>query len=539
MKATCWQVAAAVAVLCGACAARGQQITPGALSAQLRLVTTVTSSSGGAPNFGVHAGDSRFLYVGEQNGKIRTLDFAQTNPLSATNFLDIAAVLGTTFTDVDDTGTGERGLLGAAFHPDFNNPANPNGYRKFYTFTSETIGSATPHFVNPLEPPDTAFAYNCQSVVREWTAGAPNGAGLTTIDTSVASRVVMRIGKPGRFHNGGGMAFGPDNLLYISLGDGGGGNANGGNDGGNDRLAYQGHTNPGNADTTGGWAGPGNAQDRRNVYGKILRIKPTLDEDPDSSASPIAGAGWRVPKSNPFTAETNAATPVPGYRAFWADEIFAYGFRNPFRISFDDATGKLYAADVGQDRNSFSREELSVITSGGNYGWVKKSGTELNTTDSGAPYAAPPNLIDPIAQYRTLANAAGTNPAQPALTGGLAIIGGYVYHGSDLPHLQGKYIFGDLNRGDNQGRLLYTDVAEPGLNPVFDLSIVGSVTKPSALLHGVAEDAAGELYYLFGNGQVMKLVAVPEPGGVVLALTAAALFGRVRRCALGGMPSSA
>ena len=101
------------------------------------------------------------------------------------------------------------------------------------------------------------------------------------------SRVVMRIAKPGPFHNGGGLAFGPDGYMYISLGDGGGGGQNGGNDGGNDFNANQGHTNPGNPDTTGGWTGQGNAQDRRNVYGKILRIKPTIDADPNTNPNTV------------------------------------------------------------------------------------------------------------------------------------------------------------------------------------------------------------------------------------------------------------
>jgi glucose/arabinose dehydrogenase len=493
---------------------RSQNVQQGSLPAALKLVATATSSNGGAPNFGVHSGDSRFMYVGEQNGRVRILDFSQPNPLLPTDFLSVEGVLGATL--VDDTGTGERGLLGAAFHPEFNNPANPNGFRKFYTFTSETFASATPHFFHQSETP----TYNHQSVIREWTAADPNPQGVSVINTRVSSRVVMRIAKPGPFHNGGSLVFGPDDYMYVSLGDGGGGNANGANDGGNDVNANQGHTNPGNPDTDGGWMGQGNAQDRRNVYGDILRIKPTLDEDPNTKPNTVGG-GYRVPIDNPFTAESNAISPVPGWRENWVDEIYAYGFRNPFRISFDSADPtKLYAADVGQDRNTISREEVSLISKGGNYGWVIKSGTEINDRPPGAPTNTySPNigvpLIDPVAQY----------PTTQLGHGGLAAIGGFVYRGDDLPWLQGKYIFGDLNRGDGTGgRLMYTDFSDPALS-VFDLKIVGGVQKPDgAFIHGVAEDANYELYFLFGNGQIMKLVA-PEPSTWVLATFLAVLIG--------------
>jgi glucose/arabinose dehydrogenase len=516
----------------GVSAARAQSIQPGTISARLKLIATVTNSANGGPTFGVHSPDPRFLYVGQQNGNIRILNLTQPTPLpDPPNFLNFDALFGTGLL-VDDTGTGERGMLGAAFHPDFNTTGAP-GFRKFYTFTTETIASATPHFVNPLEPPTGGFPYNSQSVIREWTARAPNPFGVQIIDTSIPSRVVMRIGKPGPFHNGGALAFGPDNMLYVSLGDGGGGGQNGGNDGGNDFNAYQGHTNPGNPDTgnlaLGGWNGQGNAQDRRNVYGSILRIKPTLDADPGTIPSPIAGAGWRIPIDNPFTAESNAMTPISGWQDNWVDEIWAYGFRNPFRMSFDPVTGKLYAADVGQDRNTISREEVDVIVRGGNYGWVVKSGDQINNRPLASPTntVPPPNnvtLIDPIAQYET------TQLGQ----GGLAAIGGFVYRGDNIPGLVGQYVFGDLNRNTPAGgRLLYSGIAEPGLNTVFELNITGAVPKPAgSFLHGVAEDGNGEIYFLFGNGQVMKLV--PEPSGGALALVAglAAIAARRRRRAL-------
>ena len=304
-------LAVAIVITLGAAshdAARAQNIAAGVVSpASLRLISTVTASSGGGPTFGVNSGDPRFLYIGQQNGAIRILDLnlpAGTAPL-ATNFLNFDAAVGSASLLVDDTGTGERGMLGAAFHPDFNNAGNPAGFRKFYTFTSETIASATPHFVNPLEAPPTV-TYNCQSVIREWTVGDPDVDGVRRVDATIPSRVVMRIGKPGQFHNGGALQFGPDKYLYISTGDGGAGSANGGNDGGNDFNAAQGHTNPGNPDTgnlaLGGWNGQGNAQDRRTPYGKILRIKPTLDADPDTAASPIsarAGASRSRTRSPP------------------------------------------------------------------------------------------------------------------------------------------------------------------------------------------------------------------------------------------------
>ncbi len=518
----CWAAVVVFNLLVAADLAHGQAIQTGTIPARLKLVATVTNSTQGAPNFGVNSGDPRFLYVGEQNGRVRTLDFSQPNPLLGSDFLNIDAAIGAGKL-LDDTNIGERGLLGAAFHPDFNNAANPNGYRKFYTYTSENFDSETPpprgappnegltlatvNFAHQSETP----AYNHQSVIREWTAKAPDVSGVTAIDMSVASRVVMRIAEPGQFHNGGGLAFGPDNYLYVSLGDGGAA----GNDGGNNSN-NNGHTNPNNPDTPGGYTGHGNAQDRRNVFGSILRVKPTVDADADTNPS-TNGGGYRVPKSNPFTVETNTATPVPGWQDNWVDEIFAFGFRNPFRISFDSATGKLYAADVGQDRNTSAREEVSVVTSGGNYGWIIKAGTQ--STEFG--YAAPAgvSLVDPVAQY----------PTTQLGSGGLAAIGGFVYRGDLLPELSGKYVFADLNRGNGTGgRLLYADVTEPGLNTVFDLSIAGTVQKPTAFVHGVAEDAAGEIYYLFGNGQIMKLV--PEPASwAMAALGILAISGLLRR----------
>jgi glucose/arabinose dehydrogenase len=527
-------------------AAWAQNILPGTISPapQLKLTTTLTPQASGAPDFGISYGDSRFMFIGEQNGSIRTLDFSQSNPLLGTNFLNTDSVLGGDPLSVggngrvllDDTGTGERGLIGAAFHPGFNDPSSP-GFHKFYTYTSETLTSSgginSTNFRNPLEPTASgnsnssdpiasnqiANGYNCQNVLREWTVQIVNG--VPNVNTSVASRVVMRVAKPGRFHNGGGITFGPDGYLYMPLGDGGGGNSNGGNDGGSNFTADNGHTNPGNPDSPGGWTGQGNAQDRRTVYGKVLRIKPTTDADANTKVS--ANGNYRIPLTNPYV----------GNSTNFVEEIYAYGFRNPFRISFDDRgpnpTNRLFVADVGQDRNSFSREEISNVVGGGNYGWVAKSGTNANTLESA--YTTSQTLIDPIAQYPTTAT---NDPNQTDRYGGLAAIGGFVYHGSLLPQLTGMYVFADLDRGNGVGRILYTNVNDASLQ-VFELNINSPLfAQPQSNIHGVAQDANGELYMLYGNGQVVELV--PEPATWILALTAAGLgaicYVRRRRVAL-------
>jgi glucose/arabinose dehydrogenase len=478
-----------------------QSILQGTAAVELKLVTTV---GGGAstPDFGTQSGDPRFLYIGQQTGEIRILDFNQSNPLLGTDFLNVGSVLGTSFTSIAG---GERGLLGGAFHPNFNSsdPSSP-GYRKFYTYTSETISSGTPDFFHESE---TGFTYDHQSVIREWTANAPNAQGVITINAGIPSRVLMRIAQPAPNHNGGGLVFGPDNYLYIALGDGGGGNDNSGGENNN----FDGHTNQNNPDGTGGigFYGHGNAQDRRNLYGKILRIKPTTENDANGSPPTTLSSNlaYRIPNDNPFTPASNpSGNQIPGWQASWADEIYAFGLRNPFSIGFDSATGKFYAGDVGQ----YSREEVDAIVKGGNYGWVAREGT-IQTPDyplssyptyvaaTGAPF------IDPIASY-----------FNGQASGGSAVIGGYVYHGGHNPALEGKYVFGDLYRpasgADAGGRLMYMDLNDPGPNQVYDLAITGSFGKPTAGLHGIARDASGELYYLFDNGQIIKLLPKMIPG---------------------------
>lgn len=199
------------------------------------------------------------------------------------------------------------------------------------------------------------------------------GANTTDIATE---QLVMDIPQPDTNHNGGQLAFGPDGFLYLAIGDGGG---------------------AGDPDN--------NAQNRANLLGTILRI----DVD-----NPTTGLNYSIPSSNPFLGNSTIR-----------EEIYAYGLRNPWRMSFDPQTGALWTGDVGQG----AREEINVIQSGGNYGWKLFEGTDCFSGDCDVS-----GLIPPIFEY-------GHS------NGDRSITGGYVYRGDAIASLQGKYVYGDFVSG--------------------------------------------------------------------------------------------
>jgi len=316
--------------------------------------------------------------------------------------------------------------------------------------------SSEPYSGNADFPTGLGTTNNCQSVIAEWRISAAN----TNVVDPASRREVLRIDKPQFNHNGGAMHFGPEGKLYLVLGDGGQAN-----------------------DVGDGHVPGGNAQDLNRIWGKLIRI------DVDGSNS--ANGQYGIPLDNPFVG-TNGL-----------DEIWAYGLRNPFSFSFERGTGALYLADVGQN----NVEEVDVITKGGNYGWNVKEGTFYFDAASGSPVTAPvrpvpPNLIDPIAEYDH--------------DDGLAVIGGYVYHGAALPALQGRFLFGDWGSfSAPSGRLFYLDAA----NAVKELRI-GLEDRPlGQWLRGYGEGPDGELYVFCsrqlgptGNtGRMLKIVPVPDP----------------------------
>ncbi len=271
-----------------------------------------------------------------------------------------------------------------------------------------------------------------------------NDPNVADIDSK---RIILEVDQPQFNHNGGHLVFGPDGYLYIAFGDGGGAN-----------------------DVGLGHPDIGNGQDTRTLLGSILRIDVDGDEP------------YSVPRDNPFVEGDGL------------DEIFAYGLRNPYHISFDrGGTNELFAADVGQDL----WEEVNIVTRGGNYGWNIREG--MHCFDSETP-ADPPvecptvgaageALIDPILEYRNARNDGI----------GIAIVGGYVYRGDSIPGLVGNYLFADWSRGFGEGDGSVF-VAEQGNGEWTWRELVISNGREDGRLGlfitGVGEDHNGEIYLL-------------------------------------------
>ena len=368
----------------------------------------------------------------------------------ATPFIDLTSRMVTL-----NPGFDERGLLGVAFHPDYAS----NGRLFIYYNAPPRAGGPTP-----------TTTWNNLARFSEFRISAdPN-----VVDMS-SERVFLEIDDPQGNHNGGTLIFGPDGYLYISIGDGGGANDNG-----------NGHVPDWYLTNTGG-----NGQDvEANLWGSVLR----LDMD--------GGIPYGIPSDNPFVGKTGL------------DEIYAYGFRNPYRMSFDmGGSRRLFLGDAGQ----ILYEEVDVVEKGGNYGWNVKEGTHCFSTAT--PGTSLPDcltidpfgnrLIDPVIE---MLNAA--NPASGVKT--LTVIGGHVYRGDDIKSLRGDYVFGSFSRsGTPQGELFIAKPAGPGLWPFEEITLASFTDHLGAFVKGFGQDMEGEIYVATSTGlgpsgttgKVYKLVA--------------------------------
>jgi glucose/arabinose dehydrogenase len=330
--------AGGLAAACGAVASRdGEAQTPPARAAKgIRLVSIGSFSE---PLFVVSPpGDRRRLMVVQQGGRIVLM---RGGKRVARPFLDISDRV---------TAGGEQGLLGLAFPPDYAKS------RRFYVYYTDR---------------------NLDESVVEYRAATRDHASAST------ARVLLAMPDDQSNHNGGSMAFGPDGLLYIGTGDGGG------------------------ADDQDNHGPIGHAQDLGSLLGKLLRIDPRA----------TGGRPYRVPASNPFAGRSGAR-----------GEIYSYGLRNPWRFSFDRRTGALIIGDVGQDNVEEIDFRAKGAGSGANFGWRPWEGNRRNFDEPA------PGAVFPVITH--------THDS-----GFCSITGGYVVRDERVPALVGRYVYSDLCDG--------------------------------------------------------------------------------------------
>lgn len=334
--------------------------------------------------------DRTRVFVVEQDGRIRVVRNGR--------------VLTRPFLDIHDRvlAGGEQGLLGLALAPDY---AQSGRFYVYFTRRDE----------------------------RQTLVEYRRSADSADRADPASARVLFVHDDPEPNHNGGQLQFGPDGLLYIGTGDGGGGN-----------------------DQHGRY---GNAQNLASPLGKILRIDP----------NPSGGRPYTIPSGNPFTGRRGA---LP--------EIYAYGLRNPWRFSFDRATGALVIGDVGQDEI----EEIDFMPAGrargANFGWRVFEGNARRTNERA------PGAVPPVYTYRHSG-------------GNCSVTGGYVVRDRALRSLYGRYLFADFCVAGVRSIRLARPRAR-GLAKVRGAKSVGQISA-------FGEDAAGRVYVLSLAGPVYRLAA--------------------------------
>jgi glucose/arabinose dehydrogenase len=371
----------------------------------------------------------------EQHGLVHVL---VGDALLPEPFLDVRSEVIRLSTEYD-----ERGLLGLAFHPEF-----------------ATNGRVFVYYSAPVREDPVAGIHDHTNVLAEFQVPVP---GEGAVDPA-SERRILEFEQPQFSHSGGGLGFGPDGLLYLGTGDGGG-----------------------TGDRDYGHSPMGNAQDLAKLNGKVLRIDVDGDEP------------YAIPADNPFV-DLEGARP----------EIYALGFRNPWRLTWEPRSGRLLVSDVGWG----SFEEIDVVERGANLGWRIREGdhcVNLSSPLNPLPTCAAVDqngiaLAPPVVEY-THADI------------GVAVVGGRIYRGAAIAALRGRYVFADWSAARQTpegleigGTLLVADPQPDGAWPWQRLTIMGGPLRE--YVTGIGEDGDGELYVMVrtqpaptgDTGRVLRLV---------------------------------
>jgi uncharacterized repeat protein (TIGR03806 family) len=396
-------------------------------------------------------GQSSHLFVVQRNNGIERVNLA-TNTRST--FMDLAGHLsGTNNPRRRLVTTEENGILSLAFHPNYIQ----NGY--FYVFYSMSITNAS-----------NANAQLYQRVSRFQATGTPGAYDqATTANAATEVPMISQRDEAGN-HNGGDMHFGNDGYLYISTGDEGGG----GDQYNNSRFID------------------------KDFFSAVLRID--VDQLPGSLtpnthvnqpsgahiASAVHSGTYSIPADNPFIgATTHQGLAINTSRL--RTEFWACGFRNPWRMSFDPPTGRLFVADVGQG----AREEVDLVTAGNDYGWSYREGNIAYTTGPGG--ATPPSGFNPTAPIHDYARGLGNS-----------ITGGVVSRGARLAELAGKYIFADYGSGR-----IWSIAENAG---TWTSQLLFQETGDQLVAFGTDPRNGDILYCMIGEGVVKRIVRTSSGG---------------------------
>ncbi|MEM1084865.1 MAG: PQQ-dependent sugar dehydrogenase [Verrucomicrobiota bacterium] len=462
---------------------------PSGLSVRIEPWLTIPASSPSAVKARINhlkpCPDGSRLFCNDLRGKLWAI--ADTSASEATEFLDLVDH----FPDfIDAPGLG-AGFTSFDFHPEFSD-SGATGYGKFYTSHTETA-SGTPDFVGPETITNLQVA-----IVTEWTLHDSSSLAIVQEPDNFTRREILRVGFPHQFHGMQEIAFDPtaapgsDNYgcLFVCIGDGG-------------ALVVDLDDNTGRIDS---------------ALGTILRLTPVLvaghlAEDFTSSAN----GEYFIPESNPFI---SASDPTPGDGFPVVREIYAYGFRNPHRITWDGPSGKMLCGNIGES----SVEEIELVEAGTDHGWPRREGSfffdpDDNLNVDSLPFPDSSGLRYPVSQY-------------DHDEGDFAVVGGLIYRGAAVPALEGQYLFGDIASGRlfvaEESAMVVPATTSTGSSPapprLLMLESAGAATDFKAILGRnradlrFGTDHQGEAYLLSKqDGGIYRVLADPDPSGTAAA----------------------